>query len=133
MEGRVCMDCKYCGSSGFYLESKGTHTGLYCRSCGKWLKWVGKKELDMYKKSGVIVHSTEGNESKNTNVVSNTKVNKKVEDCPTCLSHSLEEIEKIDKTLQVGIKDNVLGVFLGGTPLGFYSLNYCPSCGKKLN
>lgn len=34
------MICKECGCEVFKEESKGIHVGLYCCSCGKWIKWV---------------------------------------------------------------------------------------------
>lgn len=30
-----------------------TQTGLYCKTCGKWLKWVGKKEINKLLIDGV--------------------------------------------------------------------------------
>jgi len=135
------MDCKYCGSSGYYLKSKGTHVGLYCRDCHKWLKWVGKKELSIYKKSGVKIYE-DGVVEKGLNHQSVKKQSqvdvpyennkKEKNNCVTCLSHSLEEIDKVEKSLNIGVKDNVLGVFLNGSPLGFYKISYCPTCGRKI-
>lgn len=39
--------CKKCNSTqeNLYIQSKGTQTGLYCRNCGSWLKWLNKKEI----------------------------------------------------------------------------------------
>lgn len=33
-------DCPHCRSSDLYTEGKDPHIGLYCRSCGKWIKWI---------------------------------------------------------------------------------------------
>ena len=39
--------CKYCNRQSFYLQKRGTQTGLYCMhsDCNKWQKWVGSKDL----------------------------------------------------------------------------------------
>lgn len=42
--------CKKCGSVDVFLKSNGTQTGLYCRDCDTWLKWVGKKEIPLVEK-----------------------------------------------------------------------------------
>lgn len=39
------MKCKKCGSTDFETKSKGIHTGMYCKECGAWQKWVGKGEV----------------------------------------------------------------------------------------
>jgi uncharacterized Zn finger protein (UPF0148 family) len=38
------MVCDYCKSDLFYLKDKDDKTGLYCQSCGRWLKWVSGDE-----------------------------------------------------------------------------------------
>lgn len=36
------------------MKKKGsTQTGLYCADCGKWLKWLGKQEINRYLLSGI--------------------------------------------------------------------------------
>lgn len=42
--------CKKCGSIDVYTEKKGTQTGLYCRDCGAWIKWLGKEEKRVIEK-----------------------------------------------------------------------------------
>lgn len=37
--------CK-CGGVHFFMETKGSQTGLYCSDCGKWQKWL-TKDADM--------------------------------------------------------------------------------------
>lgn len=49
--------CNGCGSMAIFLRKKGQATGLYCADCGKWHKWVGKKEVNEYKHKGYPVHS----------------------------------------------------------------------------
>ncbi|MFA5625514.1 MAG: hypothetical protein WC966_10750 [Bradymonadales bacterium] len=45
--------CKKCGFFDYELKEKpngsGTATGLYCKTCGFWHKWIGKDELVRYK------------------------------------------------------------------------------------
>lgn len=42
-------ECKICGSRDFVFKPKDEHiTGIYCSSCGRWLKWADKKEKSAY-------------------------------------------------------------------------------------
>ena len=43
------MKCEYCGSIDFILEKGAKRTGLYCKNCLRWKKWIKKKELPLYK------------------------------------------------------------------------------------
>ena len=36
--------CPKCGGMDFFIAEKGPHKGLYCVRCGKWIKWLGKRE-----------------------------------------------------------------------------------------
>ena len=36
--------CKKCGSSEVFLSREGTHLGIYCGSCGSWIKWANREE-----------------------------------------------------------------------------------------
>ena len=45
MKDIICQ----CGSSDFFIEEKGAKTGLYCESCGKWIKWLSKEEVRLFK------------------------------------------------------------------------------------
>jgi uncharacterized protein YbaR (Trm112 family) len=38
------MTCGYCKSEILFLKDEGDKTGLYCKSCGRWLKWVDPSE-----------------------------------------------------------------------------------------
>lgn len=38
------FSCCKCGSVDLFLRERGSSTGLYCRDCGAWQKWVGKDE-----------------------------------------------------------------------------------------
>ena len=42
------MECK-CGSRLFSPMKKGSQTGLYCSSCGKFVKWLNKDERNLIK------------------------------------------------------------------------------------
>lgn len=53
MENTPCS----CGSNEKFLRRKGNATGLYCFACEKWSKWVGKKDLEVYKRRGFKVHA----------------------------------------------------------------------------
>lgn len=55
--GGVVMQCEKCNSSEMFLRKKGQDkTGLYCSVCGRWIKWVGKKELQNYTRRGMKIH-----------------------------------------------------------------------------
>lgn len=38
--------CK-CGNNTFFMKIKGTAVGIYCKSCGKWLKWASHDERNL--------------------------------------------------------------------------------------
>ena len=40
--------CKNCGSIDLFTKEKGNQVGLYCADCGKWIKWLGKDELNAF-------------------------------------------------------------------------------------
>lgn len=46
-----------CGATSKFLRKKGSAIGLYCGNCEKWVKWVGKKDIDRYKQRGFKVHA----------------------------------------------------------------------------
>lgn len=37
--------CKKCGSAEVFIEPGENQKALKCKGCGKWIKWVGKKDL----------------------------------------------------------------------------------------
>ena len=44
-----------CGFEEFHTKqntkiNNGIQTGLYCSSCGRWIKWMGKEEFRLYEK-----------------------------------------------------------------------------------
>lgn len=38
------MICNFCKSENLYVKEQDDKTGLYCRDCGRWLKWVDQSE-----------------------------------------------------------------------------------------
>ncbi len=40
----------------FYLQYSGSQVGKYCSNCNKWLKWVGKKDLEVLQRNGMVVY-----------------------------------------------------------------------------
>lgn len=38
------MVCGYCKSEFLFLKEENGKTGLYCKDCGRWLKWVDAAE-----------------------------------------------------------------------------------------
>ena len=40
--------CKKCGSIDVFIKAKNENqTGLYCKDCGQWIKWIGKNEKNL--------------------------------------------------------------------------------------
>lgn len=53
-------ECKKCGAvNDIELVTKGNQTGLYCKLCGTWIKWIGKDEM-MFAEQ--IIRSNNSNE-----------------------------------------------------------------------
>lgn len=44
----VKLSCTKCGSVSFFTEKRGTNTGLYCKRCGSWYKWLNKDETRLF-------------------------------------------------------------------------------------
>lgn len=43
----VNLECRVCGcTDDFTQRVKGIHTGLYCRRCGAWVKWIKVPKAD---------------------------------------------------------------------------------------
>lgn len=45
---RLDIDCKQCGSHTYETRYKKPHVGLYCKCCGKYIKWLSSKEKKEY-------------------------------------------------------------------------------------
>lgn len=46
-------NCKKCNESNLILQTKSNNTGLYCKSCGAWQKWLNKEEVRSAKFNGI--------------------------------------------------------------------------------
>lgn len=43
------MKCNHCNTDLLpTIKDKGPHVGVYCSFCGKWIKWLDKKEKVKY-------------------------------------------------------------------------------------
>ena len=45
---RLDTPCEQCGSYTYEIRYKKPHVGLYCKCCGKYIKWLSKEEKKMY-------------------------------------------------------------------------------------
>lgn len=45
--------CRVCGNTDVFLQYKGAQVGVYCKNCGKWIKWLSKKDQAAYLSKGV--------------------------------------------------------------------------------
>lgn len=52
------MECK-CGNEKFIIENNRQHCGLYCSECGKWIKWIDKKEIENLRRVKKIINTLE--------------------------------------------------------------------------
>ncbi len=42
--------CSKCGSIDMFIDDRGSQKALMCGDCGKWIKWIGNKELPLVKR-----------------------------------------------------------------------------------
>lgn len=45
--------CK-CGCDNLFFKEKGSQVGIYCSSCGKWLKWADKNERNLMNSDNTV-------------------------------------------------------------------------------
>ena len=45
--------CK-CGRDDLFFKEKGNQVGIYCASCGKWLKWADKDERNLMNDNNTV-------------------------------------------------------------------------------
>lgn len=203
------LKCRKCSDNEFYLQQKGMQVGAYCKNCGSWIKWVGKKEIPIYTRRGakvfpegmviklkmqehkdfpaldlgyenlgVSIEQLESLEKKektdkynygNNNEVIEAlpwevelehenmiqqeverrvqlELNKNKNDVPHILEEGVEKeefcpictgmpIEMEDKSkVDMVLYSDVLTItdLSGVQVLGFWKINYCPNCGRKL-
>lgn len=41
--------CPVCGGDDFFSFCKGNQVGAYCSNCGRWLKWLPKKDAECFR------------------------------------------------------------------------------------
>lgn len=114
--------CGGCGNGSFYLQAKGAAVGMYCDACGKWQKWVGKKELESLKRRGAIVYAqnvdvklkgvsngaisfVESKVPKNLGIVSDDEVPFEVEKDKVDFEETVEK--EVEKRLAERLKEKV--------------------------
>ena len=61
--------CK-CGSKRIFIRDNGTQTGIYCKECGKWIKWISKKEIPFAEE---YIKEQNKNDNSNTNKIDEVK------------------------------------------------------------
>lgn len=153
--------CKYgdCDSEEFFIQRKGNQKGLYCSECGRWQKWISKKELASYKQRGFEIfeegeHTTiRANEihdenhtltTDNLNLFEKNLKGEEKEEYQHLKEKGVHDIEKdcICRTGQfttLGI-NKTLSIFNGKIEILDYrtsekeaiEIEYCPFCGRKL-
>lgn len=42
--------CEKCGSIDLYIDDRGNQKALMCNYCEKWIKWIGKNEIQLVQK-----------------------------------------------------------------------------------
>ena len=88
------MECIHCGNtdcSAFFIEDRGNQKALMCGKCGKWLKWVGKKDIRGILAMGVQMVSNEVKDSQENSNMNNNSVHKNVLVCLSCGSNKFEK------------------------------------------
>lgn len=46
--------CPVCDGEDFFALSKGNQVGAYCCNCGRWLKWLSKKDTRYFMAANAI-------------------------------------------------------------------------------
>ena len=102
--------CKKCNSTSLHIEKKGNNTGLYCNTCGSWIKWLSKDE----------VRAFEFNETRKTE----SDENSKTEDdfIKKELNRFIEYLDKAIDSYCLGLErdKNALINILAGRKFGDY-------------
>lgn len=99
------MECKHCGNtdySAFFIEDRGNQKALICGKCGKWQKWVGKKDIRGILAMGVQIvsnDSVEDNQEKNNNIGNNSMQKNGL----VCLSCGSNKFEKKQVSIHTGL------------------------------
>ena len=132
----------HCEGSSFYLATKKGHTshvGAYCDKCNKWLKWVGKNQIDLLVKKGIKVQQYKP--SKRTNVsgveflngVAAKKELMSSKGCKYCCQG--QEFQNGGQVyITIEGKLGTLTIFdkEGYLEASTFRIKYCPMCASKL-
>lgn len=143
------IECKYCGNTdckSVYMLKKENQIGLYCNKCGKWLKWVGKKEVVALRGMGVIFHrNCYQNSQVHTDVQPKLVVTKQSnlgvqisDDIPFEQPNSVQVVNKeqnVQTKPAVKSEEQLSCLSCGGTTfekrqVSMHTGLYCTNCGK---
>lgn len=72
--------CEKCGSTDVFMQNRGHQKALMCGDCGKWIKWIGNKELPLVKR--YIDSQKKDNSLSNENEFTTMEIKLKVKDIP---------------------------------------------------
>lgn len=97
-ENLVCA----CGSTKFFTDENGSQTGLYCMSCGKWIKWLNKEDARLFRRK-----ETEGIEDKLMRRIRNSAVKVKTVTEP-CVYMEAVDIKELEAIISEVFRDNIM-------------------------
>lgn len=72
--------CEKCGSIDVFIQNRAHQKALMCGDCGKWIKWIGNKELPLVKR--YIDSQKKDNSLSNENEFTTIEIKLKVKDIP---------------------------------------------------
>lgn len=55
----ITIKCKKCGCTDGYLRVGDVHTGLHCKQCNSWIKWVSKHEISILESGETIINEVD--------------------------------------------------------------------------
>lgn len=92
--------CK-CGCTDMFVQSKGNNIGLYCKSCGKWQKWLNKNEFRVFEHEQKEKEISKTIDNNLKNIYDNTNININNLNIVDNLNEFIDFLDKeIDKTLK---------------------------------
>lgn len=106
------MECKYCNNTdykGFYIEDRGNQKALMCGCCGRWQKWVGKKEIRYLLSQGINEYNSSDKVVERENL-SKIDIKNEQENGLKCSYCGGKNFEKKQISIHIGL--------------------YCKNCGK---
>ena len=101
--------CDKCGSLDVFIDDRGNQKALMCGDCGKWIKWVSKKEVPLVKR--FIESNQETVESVSKECIETSEIKIRFSNGEVG-SFKLEgdDIEEFFDYLKKAIRDRVAGV-----------------------